>query len=187
MKQTIIGLYSPVMQSGKSTVAEYLCRHHSFQQISFAGPLKEMADKFFECLGVAENVRIAMLYGGLKEQRLPEIGVTPRHVMQTLGTEWGRQCIDTNLWVKTAMRRARLSTRNIVIDDLRFPNEFDAIRDAGGFCVKLVRPGLGEPSKTVGHASEGALDGRLFNFTLTNDSTIGALYSRVDAMMKALA
>lgn len=38
----LIGLCSPAMGSGKSTVADYLVRHHGFSRVALATPLKMM-------------------------------------------------------------------------------------------------------------------------------------------------
>lgn len=180
MKPRLIGLYSPAPQSGKSTVAEYLCRRHGYRQIAFAGPLKEMTDKFLECFGADEATRIRMVYGDLKEQRIEAFGCTPRHLMQTLGTEWGRNCVGEQVWVRLAIARALSSTRPVVIDDMRFPNEMVAVRAAGGVCVKVERPGV---VRATEHASEGQLDNAHFDWTFVNNSTIDALRVLVDSRM----
>jgi hypothetical protein len=40
----------------------------------------------------------------LKETPLPVIGKSPREIMQTLGTEWGRRLVNPDLWVCLAER-----------------------------------------------------------------------------------
>lgn len=180
MTHRLIGLYSPAPQSGKSTVAEYLCRVHGYQQIAFAGPLKEMTDKFLECLGLEESLRVRMVYGDLKETLIGELGCTPRHLMQTLGTEWGRNCVHVDVWAKLTIARAAAARRPVAVDDLRFPNEHKAIVEAGGICVRVTRPSA---KRTTTHASEGALDNAAFDFEIVNDGSIDHLYSQVDALV----
>jgi hypothetical protein len=177
VKPKLIGLYSPAPQSGKSTVAEYLCRKHGYQQIAFAGPLKEMTETFLICMGVPPGLSVRMVYGDLKESPIEEIGCTPRHLMQTLGTEWGRNCVHTELWVKVALARAAAAQRPVVIDDMRFPNEMEAVRAAGGVCLQIVRPGV---ERKTSHPSEGQLDNARFDCTLVNSGSEDDLYAAID-------
>jgi hypothetical protein len=83
-------------------------------------------------------------------------GKTPRYAAQTLGTEWGRDLIGENLWVNIAMRRASFYNR-VIFTDVRYPNEADAIRKAGGVVVRVVREGVAPPDN-AGHASESHKD-----------------------------
>lgn len=70
--------------------------------------------------------------------------------MQTLGTEWGRNFVDSGLWLKIADRkidylRILASNKNayiegIVVTDVRFPNEYDYIHKNGGAIWHIHRP-----------------------------------------------
>jgi hypothetical protein len=133
--------------SGKSTAARILTERHGFTLVKFAGPLKQM----MRCLGLGDRE----IEGDLKE--LPHgvlCGKTPRHAMQTIGTEWGRDLIGPELWVNVAMESAWKvidGGGKVVIDDCRFLNEAAAVRTEGGIIVEVMRPGVGPQS---GHASE---------------------------------
>lgn len=133
--------------SGKSTAAKILVERHGFTLVKFAGPLKQM----MRCLGLGDRE----IEGDLKERPLDVLGgKTPRHAMQTLGTEWGRDLIDPDLWVNVAMEAAwRLTDEGgkVVLDDCRFLNEAAAVRAEGGMIAEVIRPGVGPQS---GHASE---------------------------------
>ena len=51
--------------------------------------------------------------------------------MQTLGTEWGRECIGPEVWVdvwKSNVQKWLDGGLNVVVDDMRFPNEWDAVK-----------------------------------------------------------
>src|SRR5690606_29421122 len=83
--------------------------------------------------------------GSMKEEPCPLLqGKTPRHAMQTLGTQWGRDCIGedfwVNLWRYAANDVLELGGR-VVTDDCRFPNEAEAVRRMGGDIYRLVGRG----------------------------------------------
>jgi len=85
------------------------------------------------------------------------MGATPRHAMQTLGTEWGRECIDTDIWTHLWATRARMLLDkgvNIVVDDCRFENELALVKSMGGERVHLIS--LGSERESA-HASEDGL------------------------------
>lgn len=136
----LIGL-TGLAGSGKSVVADILMREFGFTRVKFADPLKNMLRAMLADAGhIAEDVE-RMLEGDLKEVEIPEIGVTPRHLMVTLGTEWGRDLVRQDLWTRLWAARADCFDR-VVVDDVRFPNEVDLIRARGGQVWHLERPGL---------------------------------------------
>lgn len=184
-KPRLIGLYSPRMQSGKSTVAEHLQLNHNFKRISFAEPLKQMVrGMLFELTGsgtTADN----MVYFHQKEDKIDDLGVTPRWIMQTLGTEWGRDLIHPDLWIKIAMAKVRrlLSQGfSVVIDDMRFPNEYRAVKELGQAWI-IMRSVCDKDNSWAdldAHASEGQLDWFEFDNVLFNCSTKEDLFNAVD-------
>lgn len=176
VKPMLIGLYSPVMQSGKTTVAEFLDLQHDYVRISFATPLKEMVRTLLMCGGYSTAQADMMLKGELKETGLLWGGKSPRYLLQTLGTEWGRQLIDPDIWVQVCLDHANKLGCPVVIDDVRFPNEFQAIKDEGGVMVKIIRP---LKHITIMHQSEGALNACEFDYTITNDGTVEDLKKKV--------
>lgn len=143
----IIGL-AGVAGSGKSTAATILVETFGFVRLRFAGPIKAM----MKCLGLSD----AEVDGHLKESPCKILGgKTPRHAMQTLGTEWGRQMISDSLWldiVKAGI--ASIDPGSVVIDDVRFDNEACAIRDVGGILIRIARPEVMVPRQI--HPSETA-------------------------------
>lgn len=123
--------------SGKSTASKYLIEKHGYQLVKFAGPLKDM----LRAIGLSE----AQIEGGLKEEPCEWLqGATPRHAMQTLGTQWGRACIGPSFWIELWVRRVNLIIAEggrVVVDDCRFPNEADEVRKLGGVVWKIVGRG----------------------------------------------
>ena len=144
----LIGLYSHAPGSGKSTVAK-MCEGVTF---SFADPLRN----FVACTLTSLGHNGFDLVKNSKEQKIAGIGVTPRQMMQTLGTEWGRACVHPDLWVMIAESEAKnwLRSVNVTFDDVRFPNEVDMIRRLGGELWLVDRPGVVYEGS---HASECAL------------------------------
>ena len=132
----VIGL-SGFAGSGKSTAAMWLVEHRGFTRVRFAGPLKAM----MAALGLSQRE----IDGDLKEEPCVLLGgCSPRHAMQTLGTEWGRRLIDPDLWVRAWRKQAGdvLACGGlVVVDDCRFVNEVSAIRALDGFVIRIEGKG----------------------------------------------
>jgi hypothetical protein len=104
----IVGL-SGLAGSGKSVVADALVRELGFTRVKFADPLKNMLRRMLADMGhTAEDIE-RHLEGDLKEVPMPELGVTPRHMMITLGTEWGRDLVHPEIWTRLWAREGRAS------------------------------------------------------------------------------
>lgn len=179
----LIALYSPVMGSGKSEVAKVLVEEYGFTLVKFAGCLKEMTRVFLGYIGFDPE---EMIEGSLKEEPIPGWGdLTPRYLMQTLGTEWGREVINKDLWIKVAhaqITSLRSRGHPVVIDDMRFPNELALIKQLGGQTVRIIRPGADYTGMTK-HSSEMALSSEVLDFVIYNDGTLDQLRSKVRASM----
>lgn len=118
---------------GKSTAAHYLVESYGYTLVKFAAPLKAMV----RLLGLTD----AHIEGGLKEVPCQLLcGKTPRHAMQTLGTEWGRDIIGADLWAN-AWRKMACDVLDqggrVVCDDMRFANEEAVARRLGGIIIRL--------------------------------------------------
>jgi hypothetical protein len=146
-----------------------------------AGPLKNMLRQYLASQGVANESIEEMIEGAMKHEPQRVLGgKTPRHAMQTLGTEWGRDCMGVDFWCDAAKTQILKSVKNglsVVVDDVRFPNEAKMIQDIGGFMVCVRRPGQERQIKksfwkslfSKGHRSEGSLNGWPFDLDLIND------------------
>ena len=148
----IIGICSPAAQSGKTTVATYL-QERGYYRLPFAQPMRDMLSAMLSSLGYSKELISHHLYVD-KEAVLPELGVSARHLLRTLGTEWGRECVSPSVWLDVWLAKARRKSF-VVVDDVRFTNEAELIRLLGGEVWRITRPGI---VRTTEHASEGGLD-----------------------------
>ena len=168
----LIGLYSPAPGCGKTTVADLLIEH---RPVSFAAPLKEAVWTLLGKLGISGS---HFVYDD-KEAIIPGLGVSARHMMQTLGTEWGRACVHPDFWVMIARAKAERimkDGRSVVIDDVRFPNEAALIRNLGGELWRIDRPGV---SYSGNHSSEGGLEDITPHRAIVNNGTIAQLKEKI--------
>lgn len=168
-----------LMNSGKSTVADYLVTHRDFVRLKFAQGLKEM----MRALGLTDDE----IEGVRKEIPCDRLnGRTPRYAMQTLGTEWGRTHMGQDFWVNLLVQKAhRLEYgTHIVIDDCRFPNEAVAVqRDLQGQVWRLVR---GLSAVGIGHASEKEQMYVNADHIIYNNGTLDNLLEKVELMLEEL-
>jgi hypothetical protein len=141
-KTTIIGLCGPA-GCGKDTVRYILECNHDFTGLSFADPIRDM---LYQVLRNAEASVEYMTKRELKEAPIPGLGVSYRHLAQTLGTEWGRNCVGPDFWLNVAANHMagmrKLGRSKFVVSDVRFANEAEWVRAKGGVIWKIDRPGL---------------------------------------------
>ena len=133
--------------------------------------------------------------------------ITPRWALQQWGTEVCRKGFHDDIWIASLENKLRTTRDNIVISDVRFPNEIKAIHNAGGQVVRVIRGEDPEwyqdawnvnqgPTNMSGavsklnmerrkiHASETAWVGTKFDAVLTNDGTIDDLMSKVKDLVQ---
>ncbi|RWE37469.1 hypothetical protein [Mesorhizobium sp.] len=175
----LIALYSPAAQMGKGETAKALTDLFDYTLVKFAAPLKNIVAIMLAEMGVLTSDLHDYLEGAKKNVPLADFGfpnLTSRILQQTCGSEWGRDSLDRALWVKIALRKVQQIVSaggRAVIDDMRFPNEYDAVEAFGGERWHIFRPRDSEP--TNGHPSEGQLDHYKFHHSLINDGSIADL------------
>jgi len=175
MKPLLIGLTGPA-RSGKSTAAEHLVRNHMLEHYAFADPLRTGLMEIF-------NLDPEDFEGSRKEQPIDWIGKSPRQLMQSMGTEWARQMVHPDVWVKIAeqnlnyMENALTDVIGFVISDVRFENEAELIRNRGGTIIHIQRPNA--PAVNP-HISEAGVQRLGVDLTVYNAGTQAGLHQQVD-------
>lgn len=180
----IIGL-SGKKRCGKDHAAELAAEEYGFVNASFATPIKTISKETF-------NLSHEQLHGNLKETEDPFWGLSPRTIMQRVGTEFAREVFDKDVWVDNFKQRVQSSDEDrVIVSDVRFPNEAYAIQSLGGMVIRIRRPEK-EPDLnpvlralalrfswvadylgTEYHPSETALDGfEDFNLRIVNDGDL---------------
>jgi hypothetical protein len=166
---------------GKDTIGDYLEDRHGWYRTSFAASLKEAT----KCIYGWTDEHV---YGSLKEVKDPFWDITPREVLQKLGTEAIRTHMREDIWVKSVQRRiAEAPDANWIITDVRFPNEVEAIKSWNGFAVKVSRS-FPDAISTSGHISERILDDyKRWDDTIENNGSFENLFMAVDKMVERLS
>lgn len=171
----LIGL-TGLAGAGKDTAADYLVQHHAWRKVSFAQPLKDGLCAMF---GWSPE---QLLDREWKESVIPSIGKSPRQLMQTLGTEWGREMVHRDLWLILAEQAiaSKLEYRDVVVSDVRFDNEADMIRSMGGRIVHISRKGI---SGVAAHTSESGVTYCQADVCVANNGDIAGLHAIVRCLL----
>lgn len=177
----LIGL-TGLIGSGKSEVARVLTEELEFARVKFADPLKNMICTLLTDIGHSAEDAERYVEGDLKEtvvDGIDHLGITARHLMRSLGTEWGRMAVHADLWV--SLWKAKVERfSHVVADDIRFGNEVDAVRAAGGQIWRIVRAGV----VAAEHASEQLVADA--DHVIFNDGTIEDLRAKVRALIAGI-
>jgi len=167
----IVGVHGP-KYSGKDTVSDMIVEGPgSFTKDSFATPIKAM-------LAVGLGLKHDQLYGDQKEVVDPRYGKTPRDIMQTLGTQWGRQMVCDDIWAQALFvdlldYGGAHPGQNVVIADVRFENEASLIRGHGGLIIHIEGREVG--GEGTDHESEVKLKWCPEDIVMDNSGTLDDL------------
>lgn len=190
--------------SGKGTVADILVEKHYYKKISFADSVKDATASIF-------GWQRFLLEGDTEESRLFRETVddfwssrfngvvTPRKMLQMVGTEAGRDLFHKDLWLFSLEKKLQ-DYENVVIADVRFPNEVDFIRNKGGYVVRIKRgpePEWYDTAMDISskkeynmsltypnvHISEWAWIGQNFDYVIHNEGSKNDLESNVEKIL----
>lgn len=190
--------------SGKGTAADILVEKHGFVKLSFADAVKDATAAIF-------GWQRSLLEGDTEESRIfretrddwwsEKTGkhITPRYMLQIMGTEAGRDVFHKDIWVYALERKMEMY-QNVVIADVRFPNEIEWMRSKGGFAVRVTRgsdPDWYDTAVRANkeqntdlmvdypiHYSEWAWAGQIMDYQLDNNGSISMLEADIGHMLK---
>jgi hypothetical protein len=146
--------FAGLAQSGKTTAANFI---PGVKILSFADPVKQIALSSFN-------------WDGIKDEK-------GRRLLQVIGTECGR-AYDNDIWIKKMREQIKIYAplyELIAIDDCRFDNEPELVKELGGIVIEILRPGC----VPDGHASEQGISPHLIDKQIMNDGTLEQLKENV--------
>ena len=184
MTYTLIGL-TGLAGTGKDTVRNIL-QDEGFTGFAFADPIRGMIRELLSSNGIDDGY---IDDRERKEKTIPALGVSYRHLAQTLGTEWGRS-LAPDFWLRIAgaymddLAWQGAQASHFVISDVRFENEAEWIRKRGGVIWRVVRD---HATPVRDHVSEaGVLDIEV-DHVIHNQGGILDLHDTVHEALEALA
>lgn len=189
-KKKLIGILGK-KRSGKDTSGDYLVEKYNFKKYAFADPIKEICRILFD-------FNEEQLYGEKKEAVDFRWYLTPRDAFQKIGTEFGQNDInnyfprmkerlkDEIIWIKLfKIWYEKNKNHDIVITDVRFQHEIDAIKSLGGNIIKVNRNNIANDK----HISENYVDNVDKNeiyYFINNNYKLEDLYSQIDMAINLL-
>ena len=184
--------------AGKDTVANYIKEYVIASRVSFAEPVRDVCRAYF---GWDDD----WLLGEKKEDVDPYWGISPRQAMQYLGTEVGRVGIaehypnfdditGDNIWIKNAQKRIREQHykgigkfRAFVIPDMRFLNEYDAMKKMENEGYKVITIGIERDTGLPldNHVSETEIKYCVekCDYQLDNNLAISSLHNKIHQLL----
>lgn len=208
----VIGIVG-FLGSGKGTVGDILANQYGFQKLAFADPLKDATAAIFgwprhllegDTTESREFRETEDLYWTVRMKK----SITPRKVLQLVGTECMRDVFGSDIWIAALERKIfQNPERPFVITDCRFPNEIKTIQLIGGKVVRVVRgpePEWFEVAHRTNfplcdsevhmmdvkfpnvHVSEWAWIGQKFDYVVDNNSNLDDLNKEVTKMLLSI-
>lgn len=168
----IVGI-SGHMGSGKSTVAKHITEQSDFREDSFAHSLRLV-------LSAITYIPIEETYSVEdKNKMIPLLGITRGQFLQDIGMVFRNY--RENIWVESVQLRWMAHEKdNVLLSDVRFPNEVAFVEGNGGAVLRLEREPLDNgDTRDKKHASETSLDGHPFIHTIHNNGTLDELHEKV--------
>ena len=166
--------------AGKDTVGTHLVSNHGFQRFAFADLLKQSAaalwpnvqPQHWDLWKNDPRVEVVITSFGV-----PIARVSVREFLQRYGTEAHRDVFRDDFWIHSLAESIGDNSGDVVITDMRFPNEIEAVRLWGGKLWKVVRPGTGQGDN---HRSEHVVPDQEFDAVFVNSMGIEELHRAVD-------
>jgi hypothetical protein len=177
------------MRSGKDTVAQRLVSAHQFTRLAFADPLKghlTALDPWItrnSSTGAA-LVRLSALVEYVGWERAKDDYPEVRRLLQRAGE--GIRMLDPDFWVRQLLAKVDNADRwglPVVVADVRYRNEAEALSARGFRMVRVIRPNVAYDTPASQHGSERALDHWTPDTLILNAFSVDELHRRTDALL----
>jgi hypothetical protein len=202
--------YSVYQDTGKWKIKKFADKLKDIVCLLINCTREQLEDREFKEkeLGEEWNKNIYDAFDRTKILRVEKL--TPRLLLQLLGTEWGRNIIHPNIWVNTLMSEyISLDCKNVcakldnvghecmdksscvynpnwIITDVRFPNELEAVKEKKGISIRVNRDRKGFTNQKLLaelHPSETALNNAEFDYVIDNNGSISDLIDKVQEIL----
>jgi dephospho-CoA kinase len=170
--------------SGKDTVSNILGKLYGYENIKISEPLKNVSKILF-------NFTEEQVEGSKKDVVDPVWGITPRQVLQFIGTDIMQFEIQKllkgqgrNFWVDRVVKKIESSDHRFVISDLRFLHEYEALKTCYSdiYIIRVNRSSC--RNQTDSHISEGEFTKIPANVILDNDGTCDELEKSIVSLFE---
>jgi hypothetical protein len=185
----IIGIYSPTPGCGKTELANMLLRFDpkTTARFPFAAPVKDFTISFLMQVGYSEEQASYFAYHDKNTPLLLVPGKpTARKLLQTIGTGWGRKMISNDIWLAPWLQTLDTVhmpyTCTLLVDDMRFPNEYYTLTKNNAFVVKITR----ESAPIAIDDSEGNLCHLPFDCEIENNGSLDDLWEHAKKIWTAV-
>ncbi len=174
--------------AGKDTVAARLVKRHAFVRVAVADPVRDLAAALDPVVGYEPTgfgplpIRLSDILrreGWDQAKQRPEV----RRTLQRLGQGVREQ--DEHYWLRAALAKLDVADRwrvPVVVTDVRYANEADALRSRGALMVRIERPGATAGGEAARHVSERELEAYPADVTIPNGGTLADLHALVDTL-----
>ncbi|MEV5319155.1 hypothetical protein AB0K92_16120 [Streptomyces sp. NPDC052687] len=168
---------------GKDTAGKWFVDERGYRRVAFADALKEAAWKVNPWISVdawptfprrlADKVAGPNSWERAKDD-YPEV----RRILQELGA--AMRAVDPDIWIRPVLAQAIQANdagTPVVVTDVRYPNEVDALKRAGFRLIHIDRPGVPQ----LDHESE-RLGPEAAHYLVQNDGSLYDLYARIEVV-----
>lgn len=182
MKKTIIA-FGHQKGVGKDTIIKYMIdilrpesRRLRIVRRGFADKVYDVCHHLWGWAGFREREYYAANHAAKNDVLLN--GKTVRQMLIEVGTPVMR-AYDDDVWINAALKAEDFDI--LFVNDLRFPNEFKAIRRLGGTLIKVIRPGLAVPTDVADTALNDCTE---WDLTVNNDGELGRLHNLAQTLVQ---
>ena len=171
---------SGLKRSGKDTIGSYLIQNYSCKRFAFADEVKRLARELFpeEFVQNDKPVDLLQWLGNTMRQRNPDVWINR---------------------LSTMIQLTKDPVPNLVVTDVRYPNEVQALKNLGFTIVKVQVPvevsierskatEVNFTEELLLHESEQLAQSneQYYDYIIENTGTLEELYSKVEEMVEVL-